>query len=72
MGRPDASFDLTALEPAVPGISGRVIALDSPHIYLSGKSIRQMVSADHSVRYLVPLAVSDYIHEKNLYRPLAE
>jgi nicotinate-nucleotide adenylyltransferase len=67
MKRPEASFDLPALETVIPGISSRVTVLETPMIYISGSDIRERVMNGNSVRYLVPDTVGDYILRNRLY-----
>ncbi|AVK62396.1 nicotinate-nucleotide adenylyltransferase [Lactobacillus sp. CBA3605] len=44
-----------------------VIWVDAPLVAISSTQIRQKVSRGHTVRYLVPDAVADYIKEHHLY-----
>ncbi|MFD1419512.1 nicotinate-nucleotide adenylyltransferase [Lactiplantibacillus songbeiensis] len=44
-----------------------VIWVDAPVVDISSTQIRQKISHGHSVRYLVPDAVADYIKEHHLY-----
>ena len=44
-----------------------VIWVDAPVVDISSTQIRQKISRGHSVRYLVPDAVADYIKEHHLY-----
>jgi nicotinate-nucleotide adenylyltransferase len=46
----------------------RVRWVDSPLIDISSTQIRQRVSEDRSIRYLVPKPVDEYIQQQNLYR----
>jgi nicotinate-nucleotide adenylyltransferase len=65
MQRPD--YALSALEPAIPGISSRLKLVDTPLVSVSGSDIRQRVTNGYSIRYLVPPAVGDYILRNRLY-----
>ena len=66
-----ASEELRHLETAIPGLLDRVIELDMPVIGISSSVIRQRVSKDLSIRYLVPPGVAAYIAEQKMYRPAA-
>jgi nicotinate-nucleotide adenylyltransferase len=46
----------------------RVRFFDMPRLDVSSSLIRRLVAADRPIRYLVPDAVADYIHETGLYR----
>ncbi|MBI2860265.1 MAG: nicotinate-nucleotide adenylyltransferase [Chloroflexi bacterium] len=59
--------DLTALEAAIPGISGRVVLLDAPVIDVSATDIRRRIAAGLPVDHLVPPPVLRYIREHRLY-----
>lgn len=61
--------DVSALEKRVPGLRGRVVLLDAPHVDISASQIREMVAAGQPITELVPAAVADYIKEHGLYRP---
>ena len=50
-----------------PGLEDRVDFHEGPHVDLSATDIRARAAAGRSVRYLVPLAVSDYIRDHGLY-----
>lgn len=54
----------TAPEALAPGEVALVEALSLP---VSAREIRRRVAAGESVRYLVPLAVADYIGQQRLY-----
>ena len=66
-GRPGASTDLHDLEQAIPGLSAKVRWVDAPLVDLSSTQLRQMANAGASLRYLVPDAVLEYIHQHRLY-----
>jgi len=46
----------------------RIVLVNAPHIALSSTLIRERVAAGLPVRYLVPLAVEEFIRERRLYR----
>lgn len=60
--------DLNALEAAIPGLSQRVIMLDSPRIDINASEIRRMVREGLSIHNLVPEAVERYIKKHRLYK----
>ena len=46
----------------------RIVLVQAPHIALSSTMIRERVAARLPIRYLVPLAVEEFIRERGLYR----
>ena len=58
---------LKSLESSVPGITQRVMLLDSPEIDISASAIRDRVARGLSVRHLVPEPVNRYIKQHKLY-----
>ncbi len=66
--RPGVEIDWVALETAVPGVRAAVDWLGGPTLTLSSTHIRQWAAAGHSLRFLVPTAVADYMHHHQLYR----
>src|SRR5690606_28121491 len=46
--------DLKALEPAVPGIAGRVAFIEVPQVDIRATDIRRRVAEGRSIRRLVP------------------
>ena len=60
-------IDISSLDAAIPGLSGRVILLDEPCIDINASKIRQRVSRGLSIHNLVPEAVERYIKEYRLY-----
>lgn len=65
--RPGAAVNWDALEEAVPNVKSAVDMLDGPTIDISSTEIRGWARAGHTVRYLLPATVADYIHEAGLY-----
>lgn len=59
--------DLASLEGAIPGLSQRVILLDSPRIDMNASEIRQRVGQGLSIAHLAPEPVEGYIIEHGLY-----
>jgi nicotinate-nucleotide adenylyltransferase len=65
-GSPPIDFD--ALERELPGVMGRVEMVPMPLIDISSTDIRRRVREGHSVRYLLPRTVQEYIGEHRLYQ----
>ena len=59
--------DLTSLETDIPGLSQRVIFMESPELDVSASEIRQKVANGLSVSHLVSESVIRYIRENRLY-----
>jgi len=66
VGYPD--IDLSSLDAAIPGLSQRVILLDSPRIDINASEIRQRVKDGLSIHNLVPEPVERYIKQHRLYK----
>jgi nicotinate-nucleotide adenylyltransferase len=49
--------------------SGGVAELAIPKLEISATDIRCRVAEGRSIRYLLPDAVADYIHQHHLYAP---
>ena len=61
--------DLSSLEADIPGLSQRVILLDTPQIDISASAIRNRVAQGLSIHHLVPELVERYIEQHKLYSP---
>jgi len=59
--------DLDSLEADIPGLSDRVILLDTPKIDISASAIRNRVAHGLSISHLVPEPVERYIRQHKLY-----
>ena len=59
--------DLGSLEAAIPGLSPRVILVDSPRIDINASEIRQRVVQGLSISHLDPEPVNRYIKQHRLY-----
>lgn len=59
--------DIASMEDTVPGITGRVIILDRPHIDISSSDIRERIARGLGVKHLLPGPVEEYIRENSLY-----
>jgi len=60
-------LDLNSLDAVIPGLSQRVILLDSPRVDINASEIRQRVGQGLSIHYLVPEPVERYIKQHRLY-----
>jgi nicotinate-nucleotide adenylyltransferase len=70
MRRPGDAVQPDMHEAILPGLAERVVIIEAPLIGISSTEIADRLSQGHSVRYLVPPAVWDYIVENNLYEKL--
>ena len=67
VSRPGAEFDSEGLYAALPCAAGRVIMLDVPLVDVGATELRRRAAGGHSLRYLVPDSVDEYIREHGLY-----
>ncbi len=67
MLRKGEQADLSQLELSIPGLSSKVIFLNTPTIDISGTDIRQRAHQGRSFRYFVPEGVYRYILKHKLY-----
>lgn len=68
MRRPADSFDLSALETQIPGLTEKVSFIEALLQNLSSSEIRRRVQQREMYRYYVLPAVYDYIESNHLYR----
>ncbi|MFC1969238.1 nicotinate-nucleotide adenylyltransferase [Chloroflexota bacterium] len=61
-------FALESLEKDIPGLSQRVIFINSPQLDVSASEIRGRVAKGLSINHLVPESVNRYIKQQGLYR----
>jgi len=66
--RPGYQADLRELEAALPGLSRRLDCVEMPVLGISSSDLQRRVRESRSIRYQVPVAVSRYVTEHNLYR----
>ena len=65
MARPGRTFDWATLPEPFRRLEGNVV--EAPLVDISATTIRRRVAAGHSIRYLTPDAVCDYIRRHGLY-----
>jgi nicotinate-nucleotide adenylyltransferase len=68
VSRPGYRLPLNHLEKGLPGITERIVRVDTPLIELASNEIRQRVSRGAPICYLVPSEVEDYIRFNSLYQ----
>ncbi len=60
---------LCAVEVLSQHPAGGIVELAIPKLEISATLIRSRVAENRSIRYLLPSAVADYIHQHHLYTP---
>jgi len=65
----DGGWPTADLEAAVPGVSQRIVPLPMPTVDIRSTALRERARAGLSLRYLVPLAVEEYVRRHGLYGP---
>lgn len=68
MRRPFEAIDFSELEEILPGISQKVLFVDSPLLEISSRDIRRRVSEGRAFRHFLVSTVFDYIQTRKLYR----
>ncbi len=68
MRRPDVVIDLGDIEQALPGITKKIIFIDSPLIDIASHEIRARIATGQSFRYYLHPTVYDLIHDHGYYR----
>lgn len=68
LDRPGVIVDWPALETAVPGLRAATDDLAGPTMDISSTAVRRWARQNHSLRYLVPAPVLEFIHRQALYR----
>jgi nicotinate-nucleotide adenylyltransferase len=66
--RPGNTFDLSALEQAVPGVQAKVHFADTPLLEISSRDIRRRIRENQPFRYFLNRSVYQYILDHGLYK----
>lgn len=69
LARPGVVVDWNVLETAVPGLRAATDELAGPTMDISSTAVRHWAKHNHSLRYLVPAPVLDFIQQHALYPP---
>jgi nicotinate-nucleotide adenylyltransferase len=67
MRRPDDLVDLAALEQVLPGLSQKMLNIDTPLLEISSSEIRKRIAARRPFRHYLPVGVYFLIRERQLY-----
>jgi nicotinate-nucleotide adenylyltransferase len=68
MVRPEAAFDMEALEKVIPEIKEKVRFIRAPQMEIASREIRERIAQQRPYRYFLPEAVFQIIQERRLYR----
>jgi nicotinate-nucleotide adenylyltransferase len=68
MRRPGDLIDLSALEPAVPGLTRKIRFVDAPLLEIASREIRERARDRRPFRYFVLPSVFEYIDSHRLYQ----
>lgn len=72
--RPFKAFDRDAdlldryLATTLSAFSPKLETVNVPELSISSREVRAKITAGHSIRFLVPQNIANYIHEKGLYK----
>lgn len=67
VNRPGYTYDLAPLEKSVPGISAHIQVLEAPQLEIASHELQERVRRGLPIKYQVPDAVEEYIHQHKLY-----
>ncbi len=65
--RPGYTVDMNDLETKIPGLRSRVVFIPAPELEISSTELQARVRAGHSIQYMVPDGVAEYVAEHHLY-----
>ncbi len=68
LGRPGSAADLGDLEQSVPGVTARVVWVESPRLAIASSDIQRLVREGQPVDAMVPPEVRAVIEWKQLYK----
>ncbi len=68
MRRPGDDIDIGWLETQIPGITSKVLYVDTPLLEIAASTIRSRIQLGQSFQYYLPPSVYQLIQEHNLYR----
>lgn len=68
MRRPDDEIHLPFLEKTLPGISQKIIFLDTPRLEISSSQIRKRILKNQPFRFYLPSTVYDLILKHGYYK----
>lgn len=68
MLRPGIDLEMERILKEIPSLQGKIQFFPAPLVEISGHTIRQRIHDGLPCRYMLPLAVYDYICQRKLYR----